>query len=222
MRTRTRSRIATTAYALTLAAAAFLVDQKAHAATAPVVSGHGWKLQAPTITHIDSQPWTIAFHDSTSRTKLTPYLKNTAAELTTLLGVKVTVTTKIVPSTLGKCITGHVISYRYTPKPDPAYPNRSFTGSCSNKSRAADGAYVYINSDYWLKTRNFSEPVRMNVIWHETAHAVGVSHPATCPRDKAGRQPLMCADTYKDLRTRRYSSFEATAFRQLRLNRLYA
>jgi hypothetical protein len=31
----------------------------------------------------------------------------------------------------------------------------------------------------------------------------------------------MCADTYHDLRTRRYSSFEATAFHQLVKNRLY-
>lgn len=217
-----RYRIASaTACIVTLATAAFLIDQEAHAATGPIVSGNGWKLQAPAITHVDGASWTIAFHDSTSRTKLTPYLKNTAAELTTLLGVKITVTTKIVPITRGKCITGHVISYRYMPKPDPAYPNRSFTGSCGNTSHAANGAYVYINSDYWLKTRNFSEPVRMNVIWHETGHAVGLSHPATCPRDKTGKQPLMCADTYKDLRTRRYSTFEATAFRHLRINRLY-
>lgn len=211
---------AATAYVVTLAAAAFIVDQKAHAATGPVVSGAGWKLQAPGITHVDSQPWTIAFHDSTSRTKLTPYLRNTAAELTTLLGVKVTVTTKLVPVTRGKCITGHVISYRYMPKPDPTSPNRSFTGTCATSTHAAHSAYVYINSDYWLKTRNFSEPVRMNVIWHETGHAVGLSHPATCPTNKAGLRPLMCADTYKDLRTRRYSPYEATAFRQLRLNRL--
>jgi hypothetical protein len=31
----------------------------------------------------------------------------------------------------------------------------------------------------------------------------------------------MCADTYKDLRTRRYSSFEQTAFRHLITNRIH-
>lgn len=61
----------------------------------------------------------------------------------------------------------------------------------------------------------------MNVIWHESGHAVGLAHPTTCPRDRYGRQPLMCADTYNDLRTRRYSSFEATAFRRLVTNRAY-
>jgi hypothetical protein len=220
-----RTRIATTAFALTLAAGAIVASPgRAHSAAlaGPVVSGNGWKLMAPGITHIDTQPWTIAFNDATSRTKLTPYLKNTAAELTSYLGVKFTVSTKIVPVTRGKCVTGHVISYRYMSKPDPLYPNRSFTGSCGNAAHAANGAYVYINSDYWLKTRNFSEPVRMNVIWHESGHAVGLSHPATCPKDATGHQPLMCADTYHDLRTRRYSSFEATAFRHLVLNRLYA
>lgn len=214
--------IASAAFALTLAAGAILTaPADAHSTTAPVTAGNGWKLNAPRITHIDTRPWTIAFHDTTSRTKLTGYLRNTAAELTTHLGVTVTVSTRIVPVTRGKCVTGHVISYRYMSKPDPTRPSASFTGACGNTSQAADGAYVFINSDYWSPTRNFSEPVRMNVIWHETGHAVGLSHPTTCPRDLYGRQPLMCADTYKDLRTRRYSSFEYTAFKQLRTNRAY-
>lgn len=218
-----RTRIAATAFTLTLAAAAIVgAPHRAHATTiGPVTSGNGWKISAPAITHIDTGSWTIAFHDTTSRAKLTPYLKYTAAELTTDLGVKVTVTTRIVPITRGTCVTGHVISYRYMSKPDPDHPNRSFTGACGNTTHAADGAYVYINSDYWLKTRNFSEPVRMNVIWHESAHAVGLAHPATCPHDSTGHQPLMCADTYHDLRTKRYSSFERTAFRQLAANRAY-
>lgn len=135
--------------------------------------------------------------------------------------MKITVSTRIVPITRGTCVTGHTISYRYMSKPDPAYPNRSFTGACGNSLHAANGAYVYINSDYWLKTRNFSEPVRMNVIWHESGHAIGLSHPATCPTNAAGLRPLMCADTYKDLRTRRYSPYEATAFRHLVTNRIY-
>jgi hypothetical protein len=216
-------RITSTAFALTLAAGALIAaPSDARSLTGPAYSGNGWKINAPRITHIDTQPWTIAFHDTASRSKLTPYLRNTAAELTSYLGVKFTVTTRIVPVTRGVCVRGHVISYRYMSKPDPTRPNASFAGACGNSSRAADGAYVYINSDYWSPTRRFSEPVRMNVIWHETAHGVGLTHPATCPRDQYGRQPLMCADTYKDLRTRRYSSFEATAFKQLRTNRLYA
>jgi hypothetical protein len=60
----------------------------------------------------------------------------------------------------------------------------------------------------------------MNVIWHETAHTIGLTHPATCPKDKTGRKPLMCdVDTYKSTGTRRYSSFEAAGFKQLRTNR---
>ncbi|MFF7527291.1 hypothetical protein [Streptomyces pseudovenezuelae] len=216
------ARIAATAFTLTLTAAATVVaaSNDAHA-LGPVYSGTGWKINAPGITHIDTAPWQIAFHDTTSRSKLTPYLNKTAAELSSYLGVKITVTTRIVPITRGTCVTGHTISYRYMSKPDPNYPNRSFTGACGNALHAADGAYVYINSDYWLKTRNFSEPVRMNVIWHESAHAIGLGHPATCPTNSAGLRPLMCADTYKDLRTRRYSPYEATAFKQLVKNRLY-
>jgi len=214
--------ISSTALAFTLTGAALIgAAGRAHADTIPVTSGNGWKLSAPAIDHIDRQPWTIAFHDTTSRTKLTPYLKYTAAELSSDLGVTFTVSTRIVPITRGTCVRGHVISYRYMSKPDPDHPNRSFTGACGNTAHAADGAYVYINSDYWSPTRNFSEPVRMNVIWHESAHAVGLAHPDTCPKDTAGLQPLMCADTYKDLRAKRYSSFERTAFRQLRINRIY-
>jgi hypothetical protein len=214
--------ISSAALAATLTVAAVIAAPgRAHAAIGPVTYGTGWKISAPGITHIDTQSWSIAFHDTTSRTKLTPYLKYTAAELQSYLGVKVTVTTRIVPITRGKCVTGHTISYRYMSKPDPLYPNRSFTGACGNSVHAANGAYVYINSDYWLKTRNFSEPVRMNVIWHESAHAIGLTHPTTCPTNSAGLRPLMCADTYKDLRTRRYSPYEATAFKQLRTNRIY-
>jgi hypothetical protein len=213
---------ASTAFTLTLAAGALFAPHRADAATiSPVTSGPGWKLNAPRIDHVDTQPWTIAFHDTTSRTKLTPSLKYAAAELQSYLGVKITVSTRIVPITRGVCVTGHVISYRYMSKPDPQYPNRSFTGSCGNAAHAANGAYVYINSDYWSPTRRFSEPVRMNVIWHESAHAVGLTHPTTCPTNAAGLRPLMCADTYKDLRTRRYSPYEATAFRRLVTNRIY-
>jgi hypothetical protein len=216
---------ASTAFTLTLAAGALFAPHHADAATiGPVTYGTGWKLSAPRIDHIDTQPWTIAFHDTTSRTKLTPSLKYAAAELQSYLGVKITVSTRIVPITRGVCVTGHVISYRYMSKPDPQYPNSSFTGSCGNTSHVADGAYVYINSDYWSPTRRFSEPTRQNVIWHETGHAIGLSHPATCPRDKYGKTPLMCAtgsNGYADLRTRRYTTWEATAFRRLVSNRIY-
>jgi hypothetical protein len=200
---------------------AMAVPTEAHPATGPVTSGHGWKISAPAITHIDTKPWQIAFHDTASRAKLTPYLRNVAAELSSHLRVKVTVTTRIVPVTRGKCVRGHVISYRYMLKPDPTRPTASFAGSCGNSSRAADGAYVFINSYYWRPGNRYAEYTRMNVIWHESAHGVGLTHPNTCPRDRYGRQPLMCADTYKDLRTRRYSSFEATGFRQLVANRKY-
>jgi hypothetical protein len=215
-------RIATTAFALTLTAAATVVaaSNDTHAAVGPVVAGNGWKLQAPRITHLDTQPWIIAFHDTASRAKLTPYLKNTAAELAADTGLKFTVTTKIVPVAVGKCPPSHTISYRYMSKPNPDRPNQSFTGTCS-LNKAAYSAYVYINSDYWAPGRRFHEWQRMNVIWHESGHAVGLTHPDTCPRNSAGLQPLMCGDPYKDLRTRRYSSFERTAFRQLVLNRAY-
>jgi hypothetical protein len=218
MRTRT---ITNTAFTATLIAGLTLIaPQRAHAATGPVLAGNGWRIMAPTITHIDTKPWTIAFHDTTSRTKLTGYLRSTAAEMSSYLGVKVTVSTRIVPVTLGKCVTGHVISYRWMSKPNPDRPNQSFAGACG-RSGTADGAYVYINSDYWAPGRRFTEWQRMNVIWHESAHAVGLGHPATCPRNSAGKQPLMCANTYTDLRLRRYSTFEATAFKQLAKNRIY-
>ncbi|MEU5322925.1 hypothetical protein AB0G67_40175 [Streptomyces sp. NPDC021056] len=222
MRTRTATNAA---LVFTLVAGAVLfAPDRAHAA-GPVTSGTGWKINAPRITHIDTKPWTIAFHDTASRSKLTPYLKNTAAELSSRLGVTFTVTTRIVPITRGECVTGHTISYRYMSKPDPAKPTSSFTGSCGNTQHAADGAYVYINSDYWRTNSGITEPTRMNVIWHESGHAVGLGHPNTCPRDKTGKKPLMCAsgaNGYNDLRTRRYTTWEATGLRRLVTNRAYA
>lgn len=219
MRTRTAS---TTAFALTLTAAAVIgATGRAHAAVDPVTSGTGWKLLAPSVDHIDTRPWTIAFHDTTSRTHLTGYLKNVAAELTADLGVTFTVTSKTVPVTVGTCPPDHTISLRYMSKPDPAHPNRSFTGTCG-KGHATYSAYVFVNSDYWSPTRNFAEPVRQNVIWHEMGHAVGLNHPDTCPTDKTGRRPLMCdVNTWRATSTRRYSSFERTAFKRLVTNRAY-
>lgn len=211
---------ASTAFVLTLAAGAILTATDAHGATGPVTSGHGWKLNGR-ITHIDTQPWQIAFHDATSRTKLTGYAKNVAAELSSHLGVKVTVTTRIVPTKPGTCPPHHTIAYRWISKPNPNRPNQSFAGACSLRGAAYSG-YAYINSDYWDAGRRFRESQRMNVIWHETAHTIGLTHPATCPRDRYGRKPIMCdVDTYNSLSTRRYSTFEATAFRHLRTNRAY-
>lgn len=192
----------------------------AHGATAPVTSGNGWKLLAPRITHIDSQPWTIAFHDLKSKNRLYPYAKNAAAEMSSYLGVKISVTSLIVPVTKGVCPPYHVISMRSMSKPDPAYPTRSFSGACGSNA-AAYSAYSFINSDYWQSWYPAKEYQRMNVMWHELAHTVGLDHPATCPKNAAGLQPLMCANTYNDLRLRRYSSFEVTAFKQLIKNRAY-
>lgn len=218
----TKSRIATAAFTLTLTAAAVIgAPGRAHSAIGPVTSGNGWKLRTPYVTHIDTGNWAIAFHNETSRTKLTPYAKNVAAELSSYLGVTFTVTTRIVPTSTTVCAPSHTISLRWISKPDPASPNASYTASCT-RNDAPYSAYIYINSDYWLPTRNFPEGVRRNVIWHEAGHAVGLAHPATCPTDRYGRKPIMCdLNSYKALTTRRYSTFEATAFKHLKANRLY-
>ena len=214
--------ISSAALAATLTIGALITAPRAHSAiTGPVVSGTGWKIAAPGITHLDTQPWVIAFHDTASRTKLTPYLRNTAAELTSHLGVKITVTTRIVPASKTTCTRGHVITYRYMSKPNPERPNQSFAVVCGNNTQAADGASIYINSDYWSPTRRFREYQRMNVIWHESAHAIGLSHPDTCPKDRYGRQPIMCADQPTHTGTRRYSAFDTAGLKQLVKNRAY-
>ena len=215
----TKTRVASIAFAVTLTVGAIVLapTQARGATTTQPTSGPGWKFLT-NVTHLDGKPFTIAFHDTTSRIKLTPYVRKVAAELTSY-GIPVVVSTRIVPTTKGKCPPSHTIAYRWISKPNPAVPNQSFTGTCT-LAGAPYSAYVYINSDYWATGRRFPEWQRMNVIWHESGHAVGLSHPATCPTNKAGYKPLMCADAYKDLRDRRYTSFEATAFRQLNTNRL--
>ncbi|MCL8016926.1 hypothetical protein [Streptomyces sp. AS02] len=221
MNTSSKNRIAGAALALTLAVGAVIAQpHDAHGAVGPVTSGSGWKLRTG-VTHIDTKPWQITFHDATSRTKLTGYLKNNAAELTYRLGVQFTVTTKLIPVSRTTCLPSHTISYRWQSKPDPANPNRSFAVPCTS-GQAPHSASIYINSDYWSPTRNFAEGVRRNVIWHETGHAVGLAHPATCPTDRYGRKPIMCdVNSYKALTTWRYSSYENTAFKYLKANRAY-
>lgn len=218
-RTSRRRIVASTAFVATLTAAAVLIPvHQADSATRPVTAGTGWKLQ-PHITHIDTRPWVIAFHDVRSRAALTPYLRKTAAELTYRMGVTVTVTTRIVPTSYSKCGPSHTISVRYMSKPNPAYPNHSFGGACA-LSGAAYSGYMYINSDLWAAGRGYSEAQRMNTIWHEAAHAVGLAHPNTCPQDKTGRKPLMCdVNGLKTLVSRRYSTWEVKAFANLRANR---
>ena len=219
-----RTRIAAALTVALAVGAVIAVPGDAHGATGPVVSGTGWKISAPGITHLDTKPWAIAFHDTTSRTKLTPYMRNVAAELTSRTGVTFTVTTKLVPVTRGTCVPGHTISLRWQSKPDPAHPGSSFTGACGNSVHAANGAYIFINSDYWKTGSTISEPTRMNVIWHEAGHAVGLAHSATCPRDGNGLTPLMCAtgsNGHQDLRTRRYTSWDIKGFSHLVTNRAY-
>lgn len=210
---------ASTAFAATLTAFAILTPGDAHPATRPITSGTGWTLTKP-VTHIDTKPWTIGFHDTKSRTKLTPYLKKTAAELTTRLGVKITVSSRIIPARRYTCGPTHTITFRYMSKPNPAKPNESFAGGCNVRGRA-DSGYAFINSDYWAKGRRISEAQRMNLIWHETAHTIGLHHPAKCPKDKkTGRKPIMCdVNSYRSLSSRRYTAFENEAFKQLRANR---
>ena len=216
------NRIARAAFALTLAATAlFAAPGRTHAATVgPVTSGTGWR-HFGDIDHITTQPITIGFHDTTSRTHLTPYIKNAAAELSSYLGVKINVTTKTIPITYGKCLPTHTISLRYMSKPaGPDHPYRSFTGICV-QNHATYSAYIFVNSDYWKPGSGIAEWHRMNIIWHEMGHAIGLDHPATCPRNSAGLQPLMCGDPYKDLRDRRFIDFDRTGFRRLVTNRAY-
>lgn len=216
MKPRTASNLA---LAATLTAAAVLIPaHDTHSATRPIVSGTGWKLSKP-VTHIDTRPWTIGFNDATSRTRLTPYLRKTAAELSYRMAVKVTVTTRIIPTRRGACGPTHTITFRWMSKPVPGKPNDSIAGGCNVKGRA-DSGWALINSDYWAKGRRISEARRMNLIWHEAAHTIGIHHPTSCPKDKAGRRPLMCdVNSYSSLSSRRYSTWEVKAFANLRANR---
>lgn len=186
----------------------------AHAETAtPVYSGTGWKAWTSLgIYSINPDPYTVVFADTTARSMLTNYLTGPAAQISTVTGVPVTVSTTIDTTPVGTCPPRHriVVHYEYRPT---GVKGMSEARACYQISdRSAWGGHVRLDSEYWTTPAWFSTNTTVNdwqrrqVVAHELAHTFGLAHPnqdldhdglvenGECVRNSSGVAPVMCAN----------------------------
>ncbi|MFE9812359.1 hypothetical protein [Streptomyces sp. NPDC005548] len=187
-----RSRIAASAFTLTLATAAIIAAPgRAHSATLyRTYDGTGWHIPTGNgIQYLGTGSWRIQFYDTTSRTTLTPYAKLTAANITKATGVTVTVTTTVTKSTTA-CPTGRTIIMRLT-----STVTRSAGSQCHTATGAADGSRVSIATSNWTAvTLNGSHDIyHRKVVSHELGHSIGLGHPKTWTTNPS---PLMRGDVW--------------------------
>lgn len=211
-------RIASTAFALTLAAGAIITAPgRAHTATGfQVYSGTGWKIATGNgMRYLGSSPWTIVFYDTGSRTALTEHAKRTAYELKRHTGVTFYVTTSINKGTT-TCPTGRVIIMRLT-----STVTRSSATQCHTTTGAADGSRATFALTNWQNATSAGSNAvyRRKVVSHELGHSVGLAHPSTWTADPS---PLMRGDVWGGYKTvtyaAQYTPQDANGLKNLRAN----
>ncbi|WP_392838691.1 hypothetical protein [Streptomyces sp. LN500] len=176
------------------------------------VAGPGWNLISPTkTTSLAPGTYTIEFDSTAARTKLTPYLKLSAANTQKLTpGVKF-----VVSATLQKRVTTGcqkartiVVSLEYRPLGKAGY---SQGGNCfNNADHSLWSGFMRIDTE-WFYPHWFSKTASTNTyrirnsITHEVGHAIGLGHPNKdlnhdgvvkdyeCPLNKDKTRPLMCS-----------------------------
>lgn len=204
-------RLRATAAAILAPAILLSVAPSAEAATGPVYSGKGWKAETGNfrIYSINPGPYTIVFANTAARTKLTPYFKALASQITTITGVKVTVATTLDSTKITTCPAPHRIVVHYTHRPT-GKAGISNALPCHSADGSARGGHVQMDSEYWTVKNWFSanavtnEAYRKDATAHELGHIFGLDHPNTdlnkngtigageCVKNSAGLKPVMC------------------------------
>lgn len=177
-----------------------------------VTSGSGWKLISPdSVTSLSPGTYTVQFDSTAARTKLTPYLKLSAANTTKLTpGVKFVVSTTLQKRVTTGCQKARTIvaSLEYRPLGKKGY---SQGGACySLADHSLWSGYVRIDTEWfypkWFSTNASTNTYRIrNSTTHEFGHAIGLGHPNKdlnhdgkvadyeCPLNKDKSRPLMCS-----------------------------
>ncbi|MET8585787.1 hypothetical protein ABZX39_33690 [Streptomyces collinus] len=185
----------------------------AHAATtSPVYKGTGWKAEtADGIYSLSPDPYTVVFADSTARSKLAKYFIAPAAQVTSSVGVPITVTTTLDTSPATSCPSRHriVVHYAYRPMGTKGMSQAHPCYALADGS--AWGGHLFMDSEYWTSSTWFStnattnEARRKDAVTHELGHILGLAHPnydkdkdgvvenGECVRNSAGLRPLMCS-----------------------------
>jgi hypothetical protein len=177
----------------------------------PTYSGTGWKAETSYgIYSLSPEPYTIVFADTTARTKLTPYLTGPAAQVTSQVGVTVTVSTLIDTTPATSCPSKHHIVVHYTYRPLGTAGMSQARPCYAIADGSAWGGHVLMDSEYWTVANWFStdpalnEAYRKNATTHELGHILGLEHPNVdldkdgvlerfeCVKNSAGWTPVMC------------------------------
>ena len=193
-----------------------LAPGRAHAA-APVYSGTGWKIAtADGIHSLSPKPYTFTFTSTSARTRLTPYAKAVAAQLTAVTGTNFAVSTTIEsPPAVGSCPKEHhlILGVKYRPvgTQGTSHAWNCFTNRPGSPDyHAAWGGWAWIDSEYWyanwFSSNSTVNTARIkNAVTHEIGHLVGLAHPNVdldkdgkvenyeCARTAGGYLPVMCA-----------------------------
>jgi len=177
-----------------------------------VVSGTGWDLIDPDMTtSLAPGTYTVEFDSTAARTKLTPYLKLSAASTqASTAGVTFTVSTTIQKRVTTGCQKARtiVVSLEYQPIAKKGY---SWGGNCYRTTDHSlfsgairiDTEWFYAN---WFSATASTNTYRIrNSVTHEFGHAIGLGHPNRdlnhdgmiksyeCPLNTDGSRPLMCS-----------------------------
>lgn len=192
------------------------VDQ-AEAATVNVaatqtLSGPGWRVINPLqTTSLAPTTYRVEFDSTAARTKLTPYLKLSAARTQAQTpGVKFVVSTTIQKRVTSGCQKAGtiVVSLEYRPIAKKGY---SWGGNCYRTTDHSLFAGVLRIDTEWFYSKWFSTNATTNTykirnaVTHEFGHAIGLDHPnrdldhdgtvesLECPLNKDKTRPVMCA-----------------------------
>lgn len=178
----------------------------------PVYKGTGWK--AGTVHGIYSLhpgPYTVVFANTTARTKLTPYFKIPAGNVTTNVGVKITVSSTLDTTPVEVCPPRHRIVVHYLHRPAGTAGVSRALPCYDTADGSAWGGHILMDSEYWTVPNWFStnattnEIYRRNGVAHEFGHILGLEHPNydrdrdgtveafECVRTSAGWRPSLCA-----------------------------
>jgi hypothetical protein len=209
--------------------------------TTPVYSGNGWKAETSQgIYSLSPEPYTIVFADETARDALTPYLTGPAAQVTTDVGVPITVTTLIDTTATTDCPSMHRIIVHYTYRPSGTTGFSRALPCYNTLDGSAWGGHILMDSEYWTTSSWFStdttknESYRKNAATHELGHILGLDHPNydkdkdgtvepyECVTTSTGTRPLMCSPNggyYNSIDAGKFTPpFDLPGLRQLLAN----
>lgn len=196
---------------LTALTAALTLATTATAATGPIYSGLGWKAWTSNgIYSLSPDPYVIVFADPEARSVLTPYFTGPAGQVTTSVGVQVTVSTTLDTTPVGTCPARHriIVHYEYRPTGTAGMSQARACHATANNS--AWGGHILMDSEYWTTPNWFStDPTvndnrRRDTAAHELGHILGLDHPNTdldkdgqveaqeCVKSATGLKPVMC------------------------------